>query len=132
MSQENVERVRFGHDAIRNGDVNGFLTIVSPNIEIRSLIVEPDTQTPFLGHDGVRRWFAALTETFNDFGSELTDVRALGDHGAIAKLRAFGTVEGVEVDQTMWQAIEFRDELLYRLTFCRSADEALDFVGVSE
>ncbi len=132
MSKENVERVRFGHNAIRNGDVEGFLTIVSPDIEIRSLIVEPDTQTPFRGHDGVRRWFAALTETFNDFGSELTDVRPLGDHGAIAKMRAFGTVEGVEVDQTMWQAIEFRDGLLYRLTFCRSADEALEAVGLSE
>ena len=132
MSQENVERVRFGHDAIRNGDVDGFLTILSPEVEIRSLIVEPDTQTPFRGHDGVRRWFTALTETFEDFGSELTDVRALGDHAAIAKLRAFGKVEGVVVDQTMWQAIEFRDGLLYRLTFCRSAEESFEAVGLSE
>ena len=132
MSQENVERVRFGHDAIRKGDVDGFLTIVSPDAEFRSLVVEPDTQTAFRGHDGVRRWFAALTETFNDFGSELTDVRALGDHGAIAKLRVFGTAGGVEVDQTMWQAIEFRDGLFYRWAFCRTAEEALEAVGLRE
>ena len=58
-------------------------------------------------------------------------VQARGDRG-VAMLRIQGTLSGIEVVQTMWQAIVLRDGKGVWWGFFRTEDEALEAVGLSE
>jgi hypothetical protein len=45
MSQENVETVRAAHEAVRNNDFSGFLSLIHPEVKFTSLITEADERT---------------------------------------------------------------------------------------
>jgi hypothetical protein len=54
---------------------------------------------------------------------------AFGDRGVV-RFRAVGSVDGVEVCQTMWQAFRVRDGLMFRWQICRTEAEARAAVGI--
>jgi ketosteroid isomerase-like protein len=132
MSQENVEVVRSAHGAFARGDLERFLSLIHPDIEFTSLIVEAEAGGAFRGHKGVMRWFQAVSEAFDDFHAEVQSVQALGSKRVIAKLRMSGVTEGVEVTQTMWQAAVVRDGKLVWWGIFRTEDEALEAAGLSK
>ena len=49
MSQENVNVVRSAHAALARGDLDGFLSLLDPEIEFTSLIVEAEAAAHFEG-----------------------------------------------------------------------------------
>ena len=82
------------------------------------------------GHAGVRQWFETIVDTFGGFGTEVQGVWDVDDQHAIAKLRAYGRIGGSEVEQGMWQAVEFRDGQVAWWVFCRTKQEALEAAGL--
>ena len=62
---------------------------------------------------------------------EVLDVRGSGERG-VTKLRMAGTLAGVQVAQTMWQAGNLRDNKLRWWAFFRTEREALEAVGLEE
>src|SRR5215211_5352252 len=133
MSQENVEGLdldalgRAAVGAINRDDLDGFLELVHPEVEFTSMIAEAEGET-FRGHEGVRRWWDVVRGAFSEVLWTVEEVRTHEDRG-VAKIRIEGTLSGVEVSLTMWQAAIVRDGMAVWWGFFRAEGEALEAVG---
>jgi ketosteroid isomerase-like protein len=130
MSVENVEALRRGYAAVNRGDVDGLLAAVHPDVEFTSLIAEAEGET-FLGHDGVRRWWKEVVLPLGGLHGEPEEVRDLGD---TVVARVLGTYHpmGVEVRQTVWNVVRFREGKATWWQFFRTEDEALEAARLRE
>src|SRR5262249_52740870 len=99
-------------------------------VEFTSLIAEAEGET-FRGYDGVRRWWKEVVLPLGGLHGEPEEVRDLGD---IVLAQVLGTYRprGVEVRQTVWHLVRFRDGKATRWQFCRTEEEALEAAGLSE
>lgn len=133
MSQENVELRALadaGYGTLNAGDLDGFLALVAEDVEFTSMVAEAEGTT-FRGHDGVRAWWDTVRGAFGDVRWELLDIRG-SDGRAVTRIRMTGTLGGVPVTQTMWQAVRERDGKLCWWGFFRSEAEALEALGLRE
>jgi ketosteroid isomerase-like protein len=133
MSQENVEVEDLAHetvDALNREDLDGFLSLVHPEAEFTSMIAEAEGET-FRGHDGVRRWWKSVRMVFTEVHWSYDLVRARGDR-VVVMLRIHGILSGIDVVQTMWQAVVLRDGKAVWWAFFRTKADALEAVGLSE
>jgi ketosteroid isomerase-like protein len=133
MSPENVElraMAEAAYGALNSGDLDGFLVLIDEDVEFTSMVAEAEGTT-FRCHEGVRAWWETVRGAFQDARWELLDVRGSGERG-VTKFRMAGTLSGVPVAQTMWQAAELRDGKLVWWAFFRTEREALEAVGLSE
>jgi ketosteroid isomerase-like protein len=130
MSEENVEALRRGYAAVNSGDVDGLLVVVHPDVEFTSLIAEAEGET-FRGHDGVRRWWKEIVLPLGGLQGEPEEVRDLGDT-VVARVRGTYRPRGVEVRQTVWNVVRFRDGKATGWEFFRTEDEALAAAGMSD
>jgi hypothetical protein len=116
--------------ALNSGDLDGFLTVVGEDVEFTSMVAEAEG-TIFRGHQGVLSWWDTVYRAFEKPRWELLDIRLSGDRGVI-KLRMSGTLGGVEVAQTMWQASRVRDGKVRWWAFFRTEEEALDAAALRD
>ena len=129
MSQDGAELVRRFLDALNRHDLEDFLAVCHPDVELRSLA--SDLGGSFRGHDGIRVYFREFTDTFDEYHFEIERIEdredlVVGWVGVHARART----SGVDLD---WQAVlatRFRDGRLWRAAACRTEQEALDSVGV--
>jgi ketosteroid isomerase-like protein len=132
MSQENVERVREGVEAINRGDLEAALDRVHPDIEWQTLDAFPDAGT-YRGPEGVRAFFQTWLDTFRGFRLHLEKCVAVDEDRVLAMLRVSGegAGSGVEVESPpFFQLIEFRDGQLIRARMFQTESEALEAAGL--
>lgn len=132
MSQENLElraMAETAYGALSSGDLDGFLALVAEDVEFTSMVAEAEG-TAFHGHEGVRAWWETVRGAFQDPRWELLDFRMSGERG-VTKFRMTGTLAGVPVAQTMWQAAELQDGKLRWWAFFRTESEALEAAGLA-
>jgi ketosteroid isomerase-like protein len=130
---ENAERRGLAEacfEALNSGDLEAFLALTAEDVEFTSMVAEAEG-TIFRGHDGVRAWWEQVRGAFEDVRWELLDIRGSGDRGVV-HFRMTGTLGGVPVEQTMWQAVVLRDAKLIWWAFFRSDRDALEAAGLSE
>src|SRR3954469_20972572 len=126
MSREDLELravadAAFG--ALNSGDLDGFLALATEDVEFTSLVAEAEGTT-FRGHDGVRSWWETVRGAFQDPRWEVLEVRGSPARG-VTTFRMTGTLGGVPVAQTMWQAVTAQDGKATWWGFFRSETEAL-------
>jgi ketosteroid isomerase-like protein len=114
LSEENVELFYQAADAFNRRDIDAFLRLLDPDVEVVSRIVELEGGGSYRGHDGVRQWWENLLGVFPDFGGQVDEVRDLGDT-TVARLRVRGhgshSIEGDSpMEQTQWHVTEWRDK----------------------
>ena len=114
--------------AVNDGDLDGFLALLSEDLEFTSLIAEAEGTT-FHGHDGARAWWDTVRGAFDEVTWELLDVRGEDDRG-VARVRLIGKIGGVPVEQTLWQAIVLRDGKAVWWANYRDEGEALAAVNL--
>ena len=132
MSEDNVDLARRAYEAFNRGDVETVLTLVDENVEIASRLA-PLGEGSYHGHEGVRRWFQNLWDTFPDWRSELVELRDAGDITVgTVRIRGHGRESGAPLDQTIWQVMQWRNGECVRLTPYDSEAEALEAAGLSE
>ena len=132
MPQVSPELRRIAETAFRalnSGDLDGYLSVIADDVEFTSMIAEVEGVT-FRGHDGVRDWWHTVRGSFQDLTWELLELHEC-DPGALANLRAIGSVGGIEVDQTVWQAATFSDGKLTWWAFFRTEAEAREALAPS-
>jgi ketosteroid isomerase-like protein len=129
VSRDNVAVLRKGYAAVNRGDIEGLLESVHPDVEFTSLIAEAEGET-FKGHDGVRRWWEQVVIPLGGLHGELEEVRDLGD-AVLARVAGTYRPSGVEVHQTVWNVVHFRDGKATEWDFFRTEEEALEAVGLS-
>lgn len=130
MAQVNVERAREAMEALNRRDLEGLLATVHPEVEFTSLIAEAEGET-FRGHDGLRRWWHEIVIPLGGLRGHIEHIRDLGDT-VVIKVAATYRPAGVEVPQTLWQVIRYRDGRSISWEFVRTEAEALEAVGLSE
>jgi len=115
--------------ALNSGDLDAFLALTAHDVEFTSLVAEAEGRT-FRGHAGVRAWWETVRGAFEDPRWALLDMRASGD--GVVKFRLAGTLAGVAVEQTMWQAATAQEGKLRWWAFFRTEDEALEAAGLRQ
>ena len=133
MSEASVEFRRLAETVlatINSDDREALVALTSEDVEFTSMVAESEG-TIFRGHDGVRAWWRTVRGAFEDVRWELLDVRGSGDRG-VAHFRMAGTLGGVPVEQTMWQAVRLRNGKAIWWAFFRNEREALEAAGLSE
>jgi ketosteroid isomerase-like protein len=133
MSQENVERVHRAYDAFNRRDLDAFVALMDPEVELMTRFMELEGDPYYRGHAGVREWWRELLAVFPDFNSEVLEVRDRDDSIIVAvRVRGHGVEGGVPFEQVVWQAIKIRNG---KATWWRnfgSEAEALEAAGLRE
>jgi ketosteroid isomerase-like protein len=133
MSQENVEIVRLGYQALNKGGVEAVLPFLDPDFEMQiSPEVGPEPQTVY-GHDGVRQWFAAALDVLESIRMEPDELVDAGDR-VVAPVRiiATGRGSGIESEQRVTQVWTVRDGRAVRMNAYIDRKAALEAAGLSE
>ena len=133
MSQENVEQQYRAADAFSRRDLDAFLEICDPEIELVSRHLELDGGGHLRGHVAVRRWWETLLTVYPDFTSEIEEVRDLGDVTVARQaFRGQGNESGAQMKQTQWQVTRWRDNKAFWWKSCPTEDEALEVAESQE
>jgi ketosteroid isomerase-like protein len=131
MSQENVERMREGIDAMNRRDIDAVLVGMDPDVRFEHRLA--DLQGTFVGIDGVRSWFADLVETFDAWHIECDDIRDVGDRVlALGTIHARGRESGVETEFPLSVVAQYEDGVLTDFTDYGDHEQALEAAGLSE
>jgi len=131
MSQENVEIVREALAALDRRDVNAYLALASPEIEV----VNPASaiEGPVTGHAGVRRFFAGLRSSTDQSSFQVEEVRAVGPRVlAFFTLTAVGRTSGAETSMRVAGVYDLEDGKIRRAHIFVDRAEALEAAGLSE
>jgi hypothetical protein len=132
VSGENVELQRRLTEAFNARDIDAFIALCDPNIELHSTFAE--LGAVYHGHDGVRRWH----QDFEDAWEEKIriDAEAYFDLGEYTLLFSVwhgrGRQSGVEVALPAAQVARWRDGALIYIKGYPHREDALNELCVSE
>ena len=136
MSRPNVDVVRRMLQAFNDGDIEAIVAECDPTVEWEEQPI-PGVEPLYLGHDGVRRWWAA---TILGAGEELGSIRGRleavkeTDDAVIASIcfEGEGRSSGARVPMHVHIVATFRDGKVVRRQVFLTLSEALDAVGLRE
>jgi ketosteroid isomerase-like protein len=132
MSQENVDLVRRGHEALRVGGEEAALAYFDRDIDLSPVEELPGVES-YHGHDGVRRYFEVTRDAFGDFGWEPLELVDFGDHVlAVTRFRAEGRDSGVPVEAVIYNVFTVRDGRVVRVRGALDRGRALSAAGLAE
>jgi ketosteroid isomerase-like protein len=127
LSQENVEQQYLAADAFSRHDLDAFLAICDPDIELVSRHLQLEGSGHLRGHAAVRRWWELLQTVYPDFTSEIEKVQDLGDVTiAQQHFRGEGTTSGVQMDQRQWIVTKWRRNRVVWSRSCPTEAKALE------
>jgi ketosteroid isomerase-like protein len=108
MSHQNVTLLRRANKAFNDGDLDAFLALVDDDVDATPRLARMEGS--FRGHDGIRRWWQSVRDSFVYFYSEIVEVRDFGDL-TLAEVhdRGHGVGSQAEVEQRSWHVTEWRD-----------------------
>jgi len=132
MSQENVELFHSGNAALNRGDVEYLVRHSTEDVVV--IAARSAVEGAFVGHEGLRKFFADNAANFEVFQVRYDDVRDLGDD----RVLAIGTIHirsrgaGVETDIPAAGIATYREGKLSRWEDFRERREALKAAGLAE
>jgi ketosteroid isomerase-like protein len=135
MSQEDVEGFKRAVEAGNRADVEAVLEELDPDVEWHpALIASLEAEaTVYRGHDGVREWFRAASETFPERHTEAEEIRNLGDRiVAIGRIRMRGKASGAETESPIAYLVEYGNGKATQVRSYLDPQEALEAAGLSE
>jgi len=132
MSTESVELIRRGYEAFNRGDLDAAVATFDPEIEWVGPQILPDAPSAYRGHDGVRTFWAAWAEVFEQFWVEIEEMIDAGDQiVAIVRVHGRGRDSGVDVETPSFPHVwTVRDGRPVRMEMMQSRREALEAVGL--
>jgi ketosteroid isomerase-like protein len=126
MSDANVELVRQGFEAMREGDVDALLPFIHPDFEATTpaaLAAEPDT---YRGTEGIRRYFDSFYEAMDRLSFEPEAFIPVGERVVVPlTLRARGRTTGIETAQDIVLIWDLKDGKAIRIEVYATLDEAM-------
>jgi ketosteroid isomerase-like protein len=129
MASERVELARRAYEDFRRHDLDAFLAGIAEDVEFLPLMREAEGQAVYHGHEGVRRYYASVFDTFPDYAASAEDILELDD-ALVVETRVTGTgaVSGLRLDERVWATIKDRGGLVYWWGFFRTREEAFAVV----
>ena len=126
MAEGNVQLVRRGFQALREGDVEALIPLIHPEFEATTppgLAAEPDT---YRGPEGIRRYFESFYEAMDRVRFEADDFIPVGERVVVPlTLRARGRTTGIGTAQKVVQIWDIKDEKAYRVEVYATLEDAM-------
>ena len=138
MSQENVELVRRGYEAMNAGDVETALAMFDRDVEVHlakdaGTVWGLDFEETYRGVDGFVQFLSRLSDAWEEFRWEPTEYFDAGDRVVVyIQMTARGRGSGIEVQQEMTHLCDIRDRKLVRHETFFDRDAALEAAGLSD
>jgi ketosteroid isomerase-like protein len=131
MSAENVEIAKRSVEAFNRRDVDALLDLVTADCVLSSQLL--DASADFRGREGIERFYAMLSESWEEFRSVVDDYRDLGDRVLLlGRNTARGKGSGVTVDAPTGAVLDFRDTKVSRIRLYLDPSEALRAAGLGD
>ena len=135
MSQENVEALKRGFEAVGRLDGEAMIEMTDPAIVFcpRFQVMLGGEARVFRGHEGVREAFRDLYGALEWIKPEVLEVRDLGDQiVALGRLSIRGKGSGAEAESPAGWIVEFKDGKAIRVSEYLDPQEALEAAGLVE
>jgi ketosteroid isomerase-like protein len=133
MSQENVELTRDVLDAFTRRDLDAYLALTEPKVEFTPYEVAVQSGSPYLGHDGIRRWWEETFSVLPDLRPEVYEVRDSGEMTFVrGRLRGQGVTSGASFERALYIAAQWREGKLVSWHSFETEADALEAAGLSE
>jgi ketosteroid isomerase-like protein len=128
MSSENVEIVRRSLELWSDGDLEGFIAEVDPELEWRTSGIYPGVDPVYYGHEGFRKFWRDFHEIWQTLSMELREVAVAGERVAFSfRFDATGR-DGVRTGRDQASVATLRNGLLLRIQNYGTWEEALDAI----
>ncbi len=133
VSRENIELVRNGYDALREGGIDAALAYIDPQFEMDlPPEIGPEPQV-VRGHDAMRRWFETTMQVLEEFRIEPEEFIDAGERVVVpVRILGRGRASGIEAVQRVTQVWTIRDGRSMRMDSYVDRESALAAVGRSE
>jgi ketosteroid isomerase-like protein len=132
MSQENVEIVRLGYEALNRGDVGAAVSLFDRDAEIVTALSVVEGGS-YRGQEGLRSWWRDVLQQFADVRFVGRDFTDFDDVVLVTTtIHARGRGSAVDVDQVFTHVFRFRDAKIVWFKSYRERAAALEAVGRSE
>ena len=133
MSEETVELVRLGFDAIERGDLALFEEWTTPDLLIVQPPEVPDSKT-YEGRAAVAEALEDWPKQWEDFRLDLVEIIDVSDDVAVSvtRHRGRGRESGIEMDFKVFYVHRLRDGKLARMDMFFSREQAIEAAGLSE
>lgn len=132
MSRENIELVQRSFDAISRGEIDALLELYDRDVQFLPLTGTQVETGGYHGHRGVRDYFEEVAEVWDELRPHADDFRTVGNEVvAIGGCAVRGKGSGIVTDSPLAWVIAVRDGKITSHRGYRSADEALEAVGLS-
>lgn len=127
MADTNLELVRQGFEAMRQGDPDAMMPFIHPEFEVTTppgLAAEPDT---YRGPEGIRRYFESFYDAMDRVSFEAEEFVPVG-HLVVVRcvLHTRGRSSGIEAEQRVALVYELRDEKAYRIQVFATREQAME------
>jgi ketosteroid isomerase-like protein len=132
MSQEDVDIVMSGYDAVQRGDYESAFDVCDEDIvwDMTGLGM-PDLARVYRGHDGLRQFWLAWLAAWETIEFKTPAVEDHEDHVIVeVQQRNLGRGSGVPVDFHYFQAFTVRDGKVTASYMAETRNKALEAVGV--
>jgi ketosteroid isomerase-like protein len=133
MSQEWVDLVRLGFEAIERGDMAIFDGMTTEDLVLVQPPEVPDTKT-YEGRASIVDAMEDWPNQWEDFRMDLIEIIDAGDEVAVSvtRHRRRGRKSGIEMDFEVFYVQRGRDGKLARLEMFFSREQALEAAGLRE
>jgi ketosteroid isomerase-like protein len=134
MSEENVEIVRRAIDAFNRRDADGIEEFITADCVWFPALLREVEGTGFRGREGLDAYFAAASDTWEEFRIVADEFRPFGDDRilVLGRIEGSGRGSGVQVE-TPWACVyDFDGDRLSRIRAFLGHDEALEVVGLED
>jgi ketosteroid isomerase-like protein len=129
-SHHGADLVREMHRAFLDQDLDRFLTLLDPDIEVVPIVGSELDGMVYRGHAGVRDWWDHFRAVFRNVEVSLDEVRDLGDRViAASRFQSEGPEGGVQPELTVWTVSEVRNDKIVSWRSFRSEGEALGVIA---
>jgi ketosteroid isomerase-like protein len=131
MSEGDVEVVRRSLEALNEGDTEGVLGLMDPDVELVSARAVLEGIS-YRGHDGFRQFVADMADDWEDYHPTSERFRDLGDGRVlvVGRFHARGKASGMEVDTPAAWVSEVREGKIVHVRFYADEAAALDALGL--
>ena len=127
MSEQNVEFVRRGYEALERGDLETFKALSRERLDPEFEFHHVWDGRVLKGYEGTMQWLADTQETWKDYRQEVEEIIDVGEHVVVVLgISARGLGSGVPVAQEFAVVWTFAGEKVVRARSFTSKAEALE------
>lgn len=133
MTEQNVEFLRRGYEALQRGDLETFKSLSRERLDPEFEFHHVWDGRVFKGYEGTMEWLSDTRETWSDYKQEVDEIIDLGEHVVVVLgISAQGAGSGVPVAQEFAVVWTFDGDRVVRARSFTSRAEALEAARQSD